>query len=62
MSSDDEEIIIPKKRKPDDDTDFMKHPFALKSSVPITINIAVTCYSVHFCNEGGKECGHCIAF
>uniref|UniRef100_F1KTB3 Protein SON n=2 Tax=Ascaris suum TaxID=6253 RepID=F1KTB3_ASCSU len=42
VSSDDEEIIIPKKRKPDDDTDFMKHPFALKSSVPITINIAKT--------------------
>uniref|UniRef100_A0A915AJ97 Protein SON n=2 Tax=Parascaris univalens TaxID=6257 RepID=A0A915AJ97_PARUN len=40
VSSDDEEIIIPKKRKTDDDTDFMKHPFALKSSVPITINIA----------------------
>ncbi|VDM43826.1 unnamed protein product [Toxocara canis] len=40
VSSDEDEIASMKKRKSEDDTDFVKHPFALKPSAPITINIA----------------------
>uniref|UniRef100_A0A915Q2L8 G-patch domain-containing protein n=1 Tax=Setaria digitata TaxID=48799 RepID=A0A915Q2L8_9BILA len=38
VSSDDEDLA-PRKKKGEDDTDFLKHPFALKPAVPITINI-----------------------
>ncbi|VDK69831.1 unnamed protein product [Litomosoides sigmodontis] len=37
VSSD--EDLAPKKKKGEDDTDFLKHPFALKPAAPITINI-----------------------
>ncbi|VDK72969.1 unnamed protein product [Onchocerca ochengi] len=37
VSSD--EDLAPRKKKGEDDTDFLKHPFALKTATPITINI-----------------------
>ncbi|EJD75745.1 G-patch domain-containing protein [Loa loa] len=37
VSSD--EDLAPRKKKGEDDTDFLKHPFALKPATPITINI-----------------------
>ncbi|VBB29312.1 unnamed protein product [Acanthocheilonema viteae] len=37
VSSD--EDLAPRKKKIEDDTDFLKHPFALKPAAPITINI-----------------------
>ncbi|CAG9537543.1 unnamed protein product [Cercopithifilaria johnstoni] len=37
VSSD--EDLAPRKKKGEDDTDFLKHPFALKPTAPITINI-----------------------
>lgn len=40
VSSD--EDLAPRKKKGEDDTDFLKHPFALKTATPITINIPVS--------------------
>lgn len=40
VSSD--EDLAPRKKKGEDDTDFLKHPFALKPTAPITINIPVS--------------------
>uniref|UniRef100_A0AAF5PZX5 G-patch domain-containing protein n=1 Tax=Wuchereria bancrofti TaxID=6293 RepID=A0AAF5PZX5_WUCBA len=37
VSSD--EDLAPRKKRGEDDTDFLKHPFALKPAAPITINI-----------------------
>lgn len=47
MSSDDEDLE-PRKKKGEDDTDFLKHPFALKPVAPITINIPVCLFFVTF--------------
>ena len=33
--------LLPRKQKTEDNTDFVKHPFALKPVGPITINITV---------------------
>ncbi|VDK52557.1 unnamed protein product [Gongylonema pulchrum] len=51
VSSDDEDDLPPlRKKKGDDEADFIKHPFALKPTAPITINIPVRFFAI--CNCG----------
>lgn len=45
VSSD--EDLAPRKKKGEDDIDFLKHPFALKPTAPITINIPVSYFQLY---------------
>lgn len=35
------DMLPPKKKKLEEDSDFIKHPYSLKPTAPITINITV---------------------